>query len=141
MITKERIETELELIANKIKTGIANGKYSLSEVQEAVAQKSRRAARQTDYYVHDNAWKAIGITAALAFIGGMVLGKAAGSESADATGNKALDAEEAKPAVTPARLASWELLHSLLPLGVFLWKAAQSARNAKEDAESWTPGQ
>ncbi|MGV3774595.1 MAG: DUF883 family protein [Verrucomicrobiales bacterium] len=137
MITKERIGTELELITNRIKTGIENGKFSLHEVQESVKHKSKKAARQTDYYVHDNAWKAMGITAAIAFIGGMFLsrGRRAQSEGFSFDNQqpeKVVVDEKGNPVPTASKLASWELVHSVLPLALFLWRAAQSTRCDKK---------
>jgi len=131
MITKERLGTELELITNRIRHGIENGKYSWTEVQGQLKEKSTRAARQTDYYVHDNAWKAIGISAAIAFVGGLLLkGNTAPKIKVQPTKRLVVD-EHGKPVHTAGKLASWELLHSVLPLALFLWRAAQSTRCAK----------
>lgn len=42
----------------------------LHDTQDAVIAKSRRAARVTDEYVHDNPWQAIGLSA----VAGLLLG-------------------------------------------------------------------
>jgi ElaB/YqjD/DUF883 family membrane-anchored ribosome-binding protein len=50
-------------------------KERMADAQEAVVERTKEAAKVTDEYVHDNPWKAIGITAALGLIAGMLIAR------------------------------------------------------------------
>jgi hypothetical protein len=105
----------------------------VSNAKSAVAHKTRKAVRRTDYYVHDNAWKMMGVIAGLAFVAGYFIstknqeGIAAGvnADVGDATNNPKVQ-EKVK------RLNSWEMVHSAIPLALFFWKAMQASRCAKK---------
>lgn len=133
MIIRERVGTEIGLMTGRIKQTILNGRDNVSSAKSAVSEKTRRAARQTDYYVHDNAWKLMGVVAGLAFVAGYFLstrnqeGISAGvnADTGDATSNAQVR-EKVK------RLNSWELVHSAIPLTLFFWKAIQASRCARK---------
>jgi len=46
---------------------------SLHDAQEAVVERSVRAAKATDHYVHDNPWQAIGIAGVVGLMFGMLM--------------------------------------------------------------------
>jgi len=50
-------------------------KERLVNAEDAVIERTKEAAKATDEYVHDNPWKAIGITAALGLIAGMLIAR------------------------------------------------------------------
>jgi ElaB/YqjD/DUF883 family membrane-anchored ribosome-binding protein len=50
-------------------------KERMVDAQDAVVERTKEAAKVTDEYVHDNPWKAIGITAALGLIAGMLIAR------------------------------------------------------------------
>jgi ElaB/YqjD/DUF883 family membrane-anchored ribosome-binding protein len=50
-------------------------KERMNDAQDAVVERTKEAAKVTDEYVHDNPWKAIGITAALGLIAGMLIAR------------------------------------------------------------------
>ena len=132
MIT-ERVGTEIGLMTGRIKKTFLNGRDSVSNAKSAVSDKTRRAVRRTDYFVHDNAWTMIGVVAGLAFVAGFFIstknqeGISAGvnADVGDATNNPEVQ-EKVK------RLNSWELMHSAIPLALFFWKAMQASRCAKK---------
>jgi ElaB/YqjD/DUF883 family membrane-anchored ribosome-binding protein len=64
---------EMEKITERIREGIDRGKYTWSQVQESVSHATRDAARTTDDYVHENAWKSIGMAAVLGLLIGLLL--------------------------------------------------------------------
>lgn len=72
---KEQAANELESITSQIEEGIRRGQYKWSEIQDAIMEKTKDAARQTDEYVHENAWTAIGMAAALGLVVGLLAGK------------------------------------------------------------------
>jgi ElaB/YqjD/DUF883 family membrane-anchored ribosome-binding protein len=133
MMTRERVGTEIGLMTGRIKQTFLNGRENVSNAKSAVADKTRRAVRRTDYYVHDNAWKMMGVIAGLAFVAGYFIstknqeGIAAGvnADVGDATNNPRVQ-EKVK------KLNSWEMVHSAIPLALFFWKAMQASRCAKK---------
>lgn len=50
-------------------------KERLIDAEEAVVHHTKQAAKVTDQYVHDNPWKAIGITACAGVIVGMLIAR------------------------------------------------------------------
>ena len=60
-------------MTGRIKQTLANGRENVSSAKAAVTDKTRQAVRRTDYYVHDNAWKMMGVIAGLAFVAGYFL--------------------------------------------------------------------
>jgi ElaB/YqjD/DUF883 family membrane-anchored ribosome-binding protein len=49
-------------------------KVRLADAQEALVEKAKVAARQTDEYVHENPWKTAGIAAAVGGLLGVLIG-------------------------------------------------------------------
>ncbi|MEJ1966476.1 MAG: DUF883 family protein [Gammaproteobacteria bacterium] len=47
----------------------------LSQTQEEVVKRAKVAAKQTDNYVHENPWQAVGIAAGVAFIIGVLVSR------------------------------------------------------------------
>lgn len=50
-------------------------KGRLASAEDAVIERTREAAKVTDEYVHDNPWKAIGISACVGAIVGMLIAR------------------------------------------------------------------
>ncbi|MDP1633852.1 MAG: DUF883 family protein [Gallionellaceae bacterium] len=50
-------------------------KERLVDAEDAVIERTRQAARDTDEYVHENPWKAIGISACVGAIIGMLIAR------------------------------------------------------------------
>ncbi|WP_233233716.1 YqjD family protein [Bordetella sp. LUAb4] len=48
---------------------------TLYDVQDAVLERSRKAARATDDYVHDNPWQAIGIAGGVGLLIGLLISR------------------------------------------------------------------
>lgn len=125
---KERIGTEISLLGGRIKNGLNNQKESITELQSTAAESTRRAARRTDYFVHDNAWTMMGVAAGLAFAAGFFFSRRNQEGISAAVGaNGSREVEE-----KVHRLNTWEFLHSSLPLALFLWKAVQASRCARK---------
>jgi ElaB/YqjD/DUF883 family membrane-anchored ribosome-binding protein len=70
--TQDEAANQLESITEQIQEGIREGKFSWSEIQGVIADKTREAARVTDEYVHENPWKMIGIAAGIGVIAGLL---------------------------------------------------------------------
>lgn len=57
-------------LREKAMDALRHTRLAMHDAQDAVIAKSRRAARVTDEYVHDNPWQAIGLSA----VAGLLLG-------------------------------------------------------------------
>ena len=49
-------------------------RHKLEDVEAAIRDRARQAARVTDDYVHDNPWKAIGVAAGAGLVIGLLIG-------------------------------------------------------------------
>lgn len=125
MISRERVETEWGLMTGRIKKTFRNGKANISNFQSNLSEKTRRVARKTDYYVHDNAWRMMAVTAGVAFAAGFVLSRGNQQAVLRAAGDPPNPQEKVK------KMNSWEILRSSLPLALFLWKAYQVSRDQR----------
>jgi ElaB/YqjD/DUF883 family membrane-anchored ribosome-binding protein len=67
----ERIQKARERAAETV----AAARERLSDAQEQVVKQARKAAKETDTYVHDNPWQAVGIAAGVAFIIGVLVSR------------------------------------------------------------------
>src|SRR4051812_11840480 len=129
MITRERMGTELGLMTGRVKQGFRNGRDSISNLQCSVSEKTRRAARKTDYYVHDNAWTMMAITAGFAFVAGFLLSNR--NQKGIAIDLQRGDTPRAQERIK--KFNSWEFVHSAVPLALFAWKAFQSSRQEETE--------
>jgi ElaB/YqjD/DUF883 family membrane-anchored ribosome-binding protein len=50
-------------------------KARMVDAQEALAVKTRAAAKATDVYVHENPWNAVGVAAAVGLLIGFLIGR------------------------------------------------------------------
>jgi len=60
-------------LRSSVEANLSAAKQRVRELQGAAVEKTTAAARATDQYVHDNAWAAIGIAAAVGLIIGLVI--------------------------------------------------------------------
>ena len=127
MISRERVGTEIGLMTGRIKKTFRNSKDSITSFQTNLNERTRRAVRKTDYYVHDNAWAMMAISAGLAFAAGFVLSRANQEAIAEAVGEQIPNSPEKVKKVN-----SWEFLHSAIPLGLFVWKAFLASRGTRK---------
>jgi len=56
----------------KIQSSLVEAKVQLARAEAAIIDKTRQAARATDRYVHDNPWKAVGISACVWLVIGVL---------------------------------------------------------------------
>jgi ElaB/YqjD/DUF883 family membrane-anchored ribosome-binding protein len=54
---------------------LVQARSDLGRLEHELLARGRDAARATDQYVHDNPWKAIGASAGLAFLLGLLVGR------------------------------------------------------------------
>ena len=125
MISRERVGTEIGLMTGRIRKRFKNSKESISSLQTNLSQKTRRAARKTDYYVHDNAWMMMAASAGIAFAAGFLLSRGNQEAIAQAVG----EIPDSRQKVQ--KVNSWEFLHSSIPLALFVWKALLATRDSR----------
>jgi ElaB/YqjD/DUF883 family membrane-anchored ribosome-binding protein len=59
----------------RIQKSLQVAKERLIDAEEAAVERTRQAAKATDEYVHENPWKAIGISACVGAIIGMLIAR------------------------------------------------------------------
>lgn len=72
---EEQYNRELEEMTDEIRAGIDSGKYSLSDIQRLVTEKSKKAATATDEFVRENPWAALGVAAAIGCVVGLLISR------------------------------------------------------------------
>lgn len=66
---------DLARIRAQLAKRVAAARQSIEEMGGAVADSARKTAKATDTYVHEQPWKAIGLSAAVAFLLGMLIAR------------------------------------------------------------------
>lgn len=66
---------ELAQATAKLNERVAAAKESVEEMGGAIARQSRKTVDDTNHYVHEQPWQAIGAGAAVAFLLGLLLGR------------------------------------------------------------------
>jgi len=59
----------------KLESTLADAKWELGRLEDAVVNKTKDAMESTDRYVQDNPWKAVGIGTAVGVIVGMLISR------------------------------------------------------------------
>lgn len=62
-----------QALRDKVQENLKQAREYLQDIEEAVVDKSKVAARATDEYVHENAWRTVGIAVGLGILIGMLL--------------------------------------------------------------------
>ena len=66
---------DLARIRAQLAKGVAAAKQSIEDMGGAVADSARKTAKATDTYVHEQPWKVIGASAAVAFLLGVLVAR------------------------------------------------------------------
>ena len=77
-LIKATANTGGEALANlrsKAEDSLAVAKSKMADAQDSLVEKSKAAAKVTDEYVHDNPWKAIGVSAGIGLVIGLLIGR------------------------------------------------------------------
>ncbi len=65
----------LATVRAKAEASLAKAKAQMADAEAAVLVRAKAAAKATDVYVHENPWKAIGVSAGLALLVGFIMGR------------------------------------------------------------------
>ena len=71
--TREDVRDDLESITAQISNGIEQGRYKLTQLQEALVKRTKQAAASTDQLIHENPWGALGVGVALGLLIGYLI--------------------------------------------------------------------
>ena len=66
---------DLVRVRTQLAKGVAAAKQSIEEMGGAIADSARKTAATTDAYVHEQPWKVIGASAAVAFLLGVLIAR------------------------------------------------------------------
>jgi ElaB/YqjD/DUF883 family membrane-anchored ribosome-binding protein len=69
--TGEKVAALRERMAANLRTA----RYKLEDLEAAVRERARDAARATDDYVHEKPWQAIGMAAGVGLLVGLLIGR------------------------------------------------------------------
>ncbi len=59
----------------RAEASLARAKTKMADAEAALLARAKTAAKATDVYVHENPWKAIGISAGIALLVGFIMGR------------------------------------------------------------------
>jgi ElaB/YqjD/DUF883 family membrane-anchored ribosome-binding protein len=59
----------------RVQASLATAKVKLADAERAVVEKTKKAAKATDEFVHENPWKAVGIAAAAGVVLGLLINR------------------------------------------------------------------
>ena len=62
-------------LRNKAEQSLARAKIKMAETQDVLIEKGKVAANATDEFVHENPWKAIGVSAGIGLVVGLLIGR------------------------------------------------------------------
>lgn len=65
----------IQAVRDRAQASVKVARERLTDAQEEVTKRARRAAKDADRYVHDNPWQAVGIAAGVAFIVGLLVSR------------------------------------------------------------------
>lgn len=72
---EELVKATATQSGEKIAEARVRVQQALATAKDTVVVRGADAARVTDRYVHENAWKAVGISAGIAFLVGLLIGR------------------------------------------------------------------
>jgi len=70
-----KVEGEVKAIRERLRDRLDDARMKVSDLQHEGIERARRAARDTDEYVHEHPWHAVGVGAAIGLLVGVLLGR------------------------------------------------------------------
>jgi ElaB/YqjD/DUF883 family membrane-anchored ribosome-binding protein len=71
----DRAGTDYDAARERLETTLRNARSQLDAADAAVRAKARHAAETADDYVRDHAWQAVGVSAAVGVLLGLLIGR------------------------------------------------------------------
>ena len=72
-VSSDNVGKSTQALREKVQENLQQARGYLQDIEEAVVDRSKVAARKTDEYVHENAWQTIGIAVGLGILIGVLL--------------------------------------------------------------------
>lgn len=66
---------QLSAVRDRLERGVSTAREELSSFQEAAFDRARQTAADTDEYVHEHPWNAIGVAAGVGLLLGVLLAR------------------------------------------------------------------
>src|SRR5258705_2152695 len=73
--TADQLRQTVARACQELGEGLENIERKFTEARDTVVHKTKQYARTTDRYVNKNPWKAVGISAGVAFLAGVVIAR------------------------------------------------------------------
>jgi ElaB/YqjD/DUF883 family membrane-anchored ribosome-binding protein len=74
-LTAGETSGKLAEVRTRLGARLASAKERLIDVEHAMVEKSKVAAKATDAYVHDHPWQSVGVAAGVGFLIGLLVGR------------------------------------------------------------------
>jgi ElaB/YqjD/DUF883 family membrane-anchored ribosome-binding protein len=74
-LSASEMGAEATAMQDRVRQRVLQAKDSLLQLQETAVERAKAVGRQTDDYVHDNPWTAIGIAAGVGLLAGLLIGR------------------------------------------------------------------
>ena len=71
--SREEVQDHLGTITDQIHDGLEKGRYTLNQLRDSLASRTKEAAESTDELVHENPWSAIGVGIAVGILIGFLI--------------------------------------------------------------------
>ena len=66
---------QLSAVRERLERSVATARGQLDDLEEAVVERARATARETNEYVHEHPWNAIGVAAGVGVLLGLLLAR------------------------------------------------------------------
>ncbi len=73
--TAGQTEVKVVELRERIRGNLMDARHKLGDIEDAVKDKTKQAARATDDYVHEHPWLAIGTAASLGLVVGLLISR------------------------------------------------------------------
>jgi len=70
-----KVDSEAAAIRDRLRDRLDDARRRIGDLQDEGVERARRAARQTDEYVHEHPWHAVGAAAALGLVVGVLIAR------------------------------------------------------------------
>ena len=74
-VTANQSGEALAMARGRAEESIARARAKISDIEEALLLRAKAAVEATDTYVHENPWQAIGVSAALGVLVGLLISR------------------------------------------------------------------
>lgn len=74
-VTSGQTGEKVAALRERMTANLRTARHKLEDIEAAVRERARDAARATDDYVHENPWQAIGMAAGVGLLVGLLIGR------------------------------------------------------------------